>query len=78
MPSVNGGIIGISPNPDLPISPLFVPNNRSPQDERIDDIEAVSPGAKQESSLERQRLKHARREQRQQKRAKKRAKKSRR
>ncbi|KAJ6027955.1 hypothetical protein N7540_003531 [Penicillium herquei] len=78
MPSVNGNITGASPDPDVPISPLFVPSDRSPHDEGIDDIEAESSGAEQESGLERQRVKDARREQRRQKRAEKRAKKLRR
>ncbi|KAJ5640278.1 uncharacterized protein N7484_008140 [Penicillium longicatenatum] len=78
MPSVNGNLTGVSPNPDVPMSPLFVPSDRSPQDEGIDDIEAESSGAEQESSLERQRVKIARREQRRQKRVEKRAKKLRR
>ncbi|KAJ5152435.1 hypothetical protein N7492_009715 [Penicillium capsulatum] len=67
-PSVNGDTISISPNLDLPMSPLFVPNNRSPQDEGAEEIGVAGTGAEQASSLERQRLKDARR---QQKRAKK-------
>ncbi|KAJ5346771.1 uncharacterized protein N7506_000024 [Penicillium brevicompactum] len=53
------------------MSPLFVPNNRSPQDEGAEEIGVAGIGAEQASSLERQQLKDARHERRQQKRAKK-------
>jgi hypothetical protein len=65
MPSVNGDTSVVSPNPDMPMSPLFVPSNRSPQDEGVEGIVVAGTGAEQESSVERQRLKDARRERRQ-------------
>ncbi|KAJ6018994.1 hypothetical protein N7522_001061 [Penicillium canescens] len=69
MPRVNNDTAGRSPNPELPMSPLFVSSNRSPQNGG--EIGSAGPGARRDSSLERQRLKEARRELRQQKRAKK-------
>ena len=72
MPGVNNDTAGGSPNPDLPMSPLFVPSNLSRQDERGgEEVGLADTGAEQDSGLERQCLKDARRERRQQKRAKK-------
>ncbi|KAF4768880.1 hypothetical protein HAV15_008832 [Penicillium sp. str.  len=70
MPRENNDTAGRSPTPDLPMSPLFIPSNRSPQDEG-ERVGSVGTGAGQDSNLERQRLKDARRGRRQQKQAKK-------
>lgn len=71
MPSVNGNTTGASPNTDMPMSPLFVPSNRSPQDEGAEEIEVAGTRVEQETNLDQQRLKDAHKERRQQKRAKK-------
>ncbi|KAJ5249524.1 hypothetical protein N7524_011840 [Penicillium chrysogenum] len=70
IPHENNDTAGRSSTPDLPMSPLFIPSNRSPQDER-ERFGSAGTGAGQDSNLERQRLKDARRERRQQKQAKK-------
>ncbi|KAF4763054.1 hypothetical protein N7455_003820 [Penicillium solitum] len=70
MPCENNDTAGISPTPDLPMSPLFIPNNSSPQDEG-ERVGSAGTGAGQDSHLERQRLKDARRGRRQQKQAEK-------
>lgn len=64
MPCENNDTAGISPTPDLPMSPLFIPSNSSPQDEG-ERVGSAGTGAGQDSNLERQRLKDARRERRQ-------------
>ncbi|KAJ5346216.1 hypothetical protein N7452_004220 [Penicillium brevicompactum] len=70
IPRENDDTVGRPPTPDLPTSPLFVPGNRSPQDEG-EGFRSRGTGAEQHSSLERQCPKDARRERRQQKQAKK-------
>ena len=52
MPRENNDIAGRSPTLDLPMSPLFIPSNRSPQDEG-ERVGSVGTGAGQDSNLER-------------------------
>ncbi|KAJ5178973.1 hypothetical protein N7492_002183 [Penicillium capsulatum] len=70
IPSANGDATVVSPNSDLPMSPLFVSNDRSSQDQ-VDETLVVCTGAEEQSRLERHRLKDTRKERRQQKRANK-------
>ncbi|KAJ5766653.1 uncharacterized protein N7511_004269 [Penicillium nucicola] len=70
MPRENNDTAGRSSTPDLPMSPLFILSNCSPQGEG-EQFGSAGTGAGQDSNLERRRLKDARRERRQQKQAKK-------
>jgi hypothetical protein len=62
MPSVNSDTTNVSPDRDLPMSPLFVPIDCSPQDEGAEEIGVAGTRAEQEYSLERQRSRDARQE----------------
>ena len=59
IPYENNDTTGISPTPDLPISPLFIPSNSSPQD-KGERVRSAGTRAGQDSNLERQRLKDVR------------------